>query len=82
MHYPYLLKFGYLLSGGNTNEPKIIGDLFKYLECECHTLAITIQTFIILDEIVKLEDIVKRNEDLVSIISVLQDVTRKMLGFR
>jgi len=29
-----------------------------------------------------IEDIVKRNEDLVSIIAVLQDVTQKMLGFR
>ncbi|MBA1419730.1 MAG: hypothetical protein FAF03_02430, partial [Epsilonproteobacteria bacterium] len=41
------------------------------------------QTFIIiLDEIAKIEDIVNRNEDLGSIISVLQDVTQKMLGFR
>ncbi len=36
----------------------------------------------ILDEIAKIEDIVNRNEDLVSIIAVLQDVTQKMLGFR
>ncbi len=41
------------------------------------------QTFIaILEEIAKVEDIVNRNEDLSSIISVLQDVTQKMLGFR
>jgi len=41
------------------------------------------QTFIvILDEIAKIEDVVKRNEDLVSIIAALQDVTQKMLGFR
>ena len=41
------------------------------------------QTFIlILDEIAKIENIVKRNEDLVSIITVLRDVTQKMLGFR
>ena len=66
-----------------SNEPKTIGGLFKDLECELHTLAIAMQTFIsILDEIAKIEDIVNRNEDLVSIIAVLQDVTQKMLGFR
>ena len=66
-----------------SNEPKTIGGLFKDLECELHTLAIAMQTFIIiLDEIAKIEDIVKRNEDLVSIITILQDVTQKMLGFR
>ena len=66
-----------------SNEPKTIGGLFKDLECELHTLAIAMQTFIaILDEIAKIEEIVNRNEDLVSIIAVLQDVTQKMLGFR
>jgi len=41
------------------------------------------QTFIaILEEVVKIEEIVNRNEDLTSIISVLQDVSQKMLGFR
>jgi len=60
-----------------------MGGLFKNLECELHTLAIAMQTFIlILDEIAKIKDIVNRNEDLVSIITVLQDVTQKMLGFR
>ena len=64
-----------------SNEPKTIGGLFKDLECELHTLAIAMQTFIvILDEIAKIEDVVKRNEDLVNIIAVLQDVTQKMLG--
>ena len=66
-----------------SNEPQTIGGLFKDLECELHTLAIAMQTFIIiLDEIAKIEDVVKRNKDLVSIIAVLQDVTQKMLGFR
>ena len=66
-----------------SNEPQTIGGLFKDLECELHTLAIAMQTFIsILDEIAKIEDIVKRNEDLVNIIVVLRDVTQKMLGFR
>lgn len=66
-----------------SNEPKTIGGLFKDLECELHTLAIAMQVFItILNEIAKIEDVVNRNEDLVSIIAVLQDVTQKMLGFR
>ena len=66
-----------------SNEPKTIGGLFKDLECELHTLAIAMQVFIsILEEIAKIEDVVNRNEDLVSIIIVLQDVTQKMLGFR
>ncbi len=66
-----------------SNEPKTIGGLFKDLECELHTLAIAMQVFIsILEEIAKIEDVVNRNEDLVSIIAVLQDVTQKMLGFR
>ncbi len=66
-----------------SNEPQTIGGLFKDLECELSTLAIAMQTFIaILEEIAKVEDIVNRNEDLTSIISVLQDVTQKMLGFR
>lgn len=65
------------------HEPKTIGGLFADLECELHTLAIAMQTFIkILDEIAKIEDVVNRNEDLVSIIAVLQDVTQIMLGFR
>jgi hypothetical protein len=66
-----------------SNEPKTMGGLFKDLECELQTLAIAMQVFItILNEIAKIEDIVKRNEDLVGIIAVLQDVTQKMLGFR
>ena len=66
-----------------SNEPKTIGGLFKDLECELYTLAIAMQTFIlILDEIAKVEELVKRNEDLLSIIEILQDVTQKMLGFR
>lgn len=65
------------------NEPQTIGGLFKDLECELSTLAIAMQTFIaILEEVAKIEDIVNRNEDLTSIITVLQDVTQKMLGFR
>ena len=66
-----------------SNEPKTIGGLFRDLECELHTLAIAMQTFIaILDEIAKVEEVVERNEDLMRIIAVLGSVTQKMLGFR
>jgi len=66
-----------------SNEPKTIGGLFKDLECELHTLAIAMQTFIsILDEIAKIDEVVNRNEDFTSIIDVLKDVTEKLLGFR
>jgi len=42
----------------------LLGGLFKDLEYELHTLAIAMQTFIlILDEIAKIEDVLKRNED-------------------
>ena len=66
-----------------SNEPKTIGGLFKDLECELTTLAIAMQTFIaILDEIAKIDGIVNRNEDLVSIIDVLSDTTQRLLGFK
>jgi len=66
-----------------SNEPKTIGGLFKDLECELHTLAITMQTFIlILDEIAQIEEIVNRNDDFTTIIDTLKDVTQKLLGFR
>ena len=66
-----------------SHEPKTIGGLFRDLECELHTLAIAMQTFIaILEEIAKIDDVIKRNEDLVAMIAVLQNVTQKMLGFR
>ncbi len=66
-----------------SNEPQTIGGLFRDLECELSTLAIAMQTFIaILEEVAKIDDIVNRNEDLIFIITVLQDVTKKMLGFR
>jgi len=65
------------------NEPKTIGGLFKDLECELATLAIAMQTFIaILDEVAKIDDVINRNEDFMSIISILRDVTEELLGFR
>ncbi len=66
-----------------SNEPKTIGGLFKDLECELHTLAIAMQTFIlILNEIAQIEEIVNRNDDFTTIIDILKDVTQKLLGFR
>ena len=65
------------------HEPKTIGGLFKDLECELHTLAIAMQTFIaILDEMAQIEEVVNRNEDFTTIISTLKNVTQKLLGFR
>ena len=65
------------------HEPQTIGGLFKDLECELSTLAIAMQAFIaILDEIAKIEEVVNRNEDFTAIISILRDVTQKLLGFR
>ena len=54
-----------------------IGGLFKDLD-----LAIAMQTFISIlnfNEISKIENIVNRNEDLVSIIALLQEATKKFL---
>ena len=66
-----------------THEPKTIGGLFKDLECELHTLAIAMQTFIaILDEIAQIEEVVNRNEDFTAIIGTLRDITQRLLGFR
>ena len=66
-----------------SHEPKTIGGLFKDLECELYTLAIAMQTFIlILDEIAQIEEIVNRNDDFSTIIDILKDVTQKLLGFR
>ena len=66
-----------------SHEPKTIGGLFKDLECELHTLAIAMQTFIlILNEIAQIEEIVNRNDDFSTIIDILKDVTQKLLGFR
>jgi hypothetical protein len=66
-----------------SHEPKTIGGLFKDLECELHTLAIAMQTFIlILEDIAQIDEVVNRNEDFTTIINTLKDVTQKLLGFR
>jgi len=64
------------------HEPQTIGGLFKDLECELHTLAIAMQTFIIiLQEIAKIENVINKNEDLTSIIHLLSSITQNLLGF-
>ena len=65
------------------HEPRTLGGLSKDLECELHTLAIAMETFIkILEEIAKIDGIVNRNEDLETIIVTLHSVTKNLLGFR
>ena len=57
--------------------------LFKDLECDLHTLAMAMQTFIgILDKISIINGVVNRNEDFTSIISILRSSTQNLLGFR
>jgi len=65
------------------HEPKTLGGLFEDLECELHTLSIAMEVFIqILEKIAKIDEIVKRNEDLDVIIATLRDTTAILLGFR
>ena len=65
-----------------SNEPKTIGGLFKDLECELHTLAIAMQTFIlILDEIAQIEEIVNRNDDFSTIIEYIKGCDTEVTWF-
>lgn len=65
------------------HEPKTLGGLFKDLECKLHTLAIAMEAFIqIMEKIAKIDEIVKRNEDLDVIIATLRETTANLLGFR
>jgi len=66
-----------------SHEPKTIGGLFKDLECELYTLSIAMQAFIeIMEKIAKIETIVNRNEDFMTIIATLRSTTQELLGFR
>ncbi len=66
-----------------SHEPKTIGGLFKDLECELYTLSIAMQAFIeIMDKIAKIETVVNRNEDFMTIIATLRSTTQELLGFR
>ena len=64
------------------HEPQTLGELFRELECELETLAISMQLFIeILTKISQIENIVKENKDILTIIAVLSAYTQKELGF-
>ena len=64
------------------NEPQTLGNLFKDLECQLETLAISMELFLkILENLLQTTEIVKRNKDLELIIKVLRIHTKKQLGF-
>ena len=64
------------------HEPQTLGELFRDLECELETLAISMQLFIqILTKISENENVVKDNKDLLTILAVLNAYTQKELGF-
>ena len=64
------------------NEPQTLGNLFRDLECQLATLAISMELFIkILEQLVQAQEIVKRNKDLEQIILMLRVYTKKQLGF-
>ncbi|WP_066359908.1 IS4 family transposase [Aliarcobacter cryaerophilus] len=64
------------------NEPQTLGNLFKDLECQLETLAISMELFLkILENLLQATEIVKRNKDLEQIIHMLRVYTKKQLGF-
>ena len=64
------------------NEPQTLGNLFRDLECQLETLAISMEQFLkILENLLQATEIVKRNKDLELIINVLRIHTKKQLGF-
>jgi hypothetical protein len=64
------------------NEPQTLGNLFRDLECQLETLAISMELFLkILENLLQATEIVKRNKDLEHIIHMLRVYTQKELGF-
>ena len=64
------------------NEPQTLGNLFRDLECQLETLAISMELFLkILEQLIESDQIVKRNKDLEQIIHMLRVYTKKQLGF-
>lgn len=64
------------------HEPQTLGELFRDLECELETLAISMQLFIqILTKISEIENVVKDNKNFLQIIALLSAYTQKELGF-
>lgn len=58
------------------------GRLFRDLECQLETLAISMELFLkILENLLQATEVVKRNKDLELIINVLRFHTKKQLGF-
>ncbi len=59
-----------------------LGELFRDLECELEALAISMQLFLeILTKISEIENVVKENKDILTIIAALSTYTQKELGF-
>ena len=64
------------------HEPQTLGELFRDLECELESLAISMQLFIkILTKISEIEYVVKDNKNFLQIITLLSAYTQKELGF-
>jgi SRSO17 transposase len=64
------------------HEPQTLGELFRDLECELESLAISMQLFIkILTKISEIGNVVKDNKNFLQIIAVLSAYTQKELGF-
>jgi hypothetical protein len=64
------------------NEPQTLGNLFRDLECQLETLAISMEFFLkILEQLIESKEIVKRNKDLEFIIEMIRIYTKKQLGF-
>ena len=64
------------------NEPQTLGELFRDLECELEVLAISMQLFLqILTKIAEIENVVKENKDILTIIAILSSYTQRELGF-
>ena len=65
------------------NEPQTLGNLFRDLECQLETLAISMELFVkILEQIIESLAIVKRNKDLEQMLHMLRDYNKKTLGFQ
>jgi len=64
------------------HEPQTLGELFKDLECELEALAISMQLFLqVLTNIAEIENVVKENKDILTIIAVLSAYTKKRAWF-
>lgn len=64
------------------HEPQTLGELFRDLECELESLAISMQLFIrILTKISEIQNVVKDNKNFLQIIAVIGAFTKKELGF-